>query len=945
MIPSRAGASAVETHRFRLPIVILSFGSLFVLLGTIDLCVTAPDYVNIGGILDQEDDSLANHFTLAVDRVNRELGLLGATKFQAKVFRVKPKDSFGASKYICELARSKVAAFVGPSSPSVKELVKASANRFNVPHLSTNWELHERRSPYTLTLFPDTDLIAQAYKDIIEDKKWKKFAVLYDSDDVLVILKHVLAYGFNQTQPDVLLYEFNPELSYEKMLKDIGTRNHFNIILGLQRDRVRETLVAGRDLYGSFYHAYLVLGLDFHSVPMEEIMMTRYLANVTTLRLVDPSRSEFQDVSDKHKSGGTMTPEGSIFGHGGGSHWSLTTTTLPPDDLDVEQLTTEEALIYDAVSLIAHGVQNLVRMNILGFQQLDCNKTTSNWDYGELFLDHLKRLTVRGLTGDLRLDQQGKRDAFQLDVLELNKNGRSWSFFKGATWDPTDGILRPKGDDAPKEMEFSVSGMTLKVVTVPNEPYTIINSSLTGQDRFYGYAIDLIKMLAERANFTPEFYIAADGAYGSHIGGGVWNGMIGDLMKHKADIAIVDLTTTAERESVVDFTTPFMNTGISILLRIPEMQPPSLFSFLHPFSIVVWFYTLTVYILTTLAIYVLGRFTPYEWVPSHPCDPDSEPENSFGDLNNCFWFTMGSIMQQGSDLVPRAVSTRTLASLWYFFCLILISSYTANLAAFLTAARMSSPIENANDLAKQTDIAYGAKDGGSTQRFFQNSNNSVYKRMWAYMESQKPSVFPKTNEEGIQRVLKGDYAYLMEVTSIDYLAERNCNLTRIGDLLDSKGYGIATPQGNFCCFVSTGSRVRNVLEHHLIIMQEKGLLQELKSLWWNTPGERCERVKDDSAEMTMDSLGGVFLTLVGGVLLGSVIGIFEFWWDKSQTPYGERDHILVEFLRELKLVLTCTGSRPNPESAENSVADDNISRKSGHSRQMSQVSATSLGHD
>lgn len=70
-------------------------------------------------------------------------------------------------------------------------------------------------------------------------------------------------------------------------------------------------------------------------------------------------------------------------------------------------------------------------------------------------------------------------------------------------------------------------------------------------------------------------------------------------------------------------------------------------------------------------------------------------------------------------LFHRAVSTRTLASLWYFFCLILISSYTANLAAFLTAARMSSPIENANDLAKQTDIAYGAKDGGSTKRFFQ----------------------------------------------------------------------------------------------------------------------------------------------------------------------------------------------------------------------------------
>ncbi|XP_022702440.1 glutamate receptor ionotropic, kainate 2-like isoform X2 [Varroa jacobsoni] len=920
-------AATIDPVRSQL---LLSLASLSILLSALHRS-QAIDHVNIGGIFDQEDEGLANHFTLAVDRVNRDLGMLGATKFQAKMFRVTPKDSFGASKRVCELARHKVAAFVGPSSPSVKELVKATAFRLNVPHVSTSWELHERQSPYTLRMYPEADLLARAYRDIISEKKWKKFAIFYDSDDVLVMLKYVLADGFNQTAPDVLLYEFDPDLSYEKMLKDIGTRNHFNVIIGLRPDRVKEALLAAEGSYSSFYHSYLILGLDFHSYKMEEVVMQRYLANVTMFRLVDPSRSEFQEVNNRQRSNSQLPTDSSIFGHVDAPNVWAPPSTTPPDDLDVERLTTEEALMYDAVSLIANGVHNLLRMNILGFQQLDCNKTNSNWDYGQLFLDHMKELTIRGLTGDVRLDKEGKRDMFTLDVLELNKGSKQWSFLKKSSWDPTTGINKPEGDEAVHDVEFSVSGMILKVVTVENAPYTIINHSLTGQDRFYGYAIDLIKMLAEKANFTPEFYIAPDSAYGSHIGGGVWNGMIGDLMKHKADIAIVDLTTTAERESVVDFTTPFMNTGISILLRTPEMQPPSLFSFLHPFSPLVWFYTLTVYILITVAVYVLGRFTPYEWVPSHPCDPDSEPENQFGTISDCFWFTMGSIMQQGSDLVPRAVSTRTLASLWYFFCLILISSYTANLAAFLTAARMSSPIENANDLAKQTDIAYGAKDGGSTKRFFQNSNNTVYKRMWAYMESQKPSVFPKTNEEGIQRVLKGDYAYLMEVTSIDYLVERNCNLTKIGGLLDNKGYGIATPQG---------SQVRGILEHHLIIMQEKGVLQELKDLWWKIPGEPCDRVKDDSAEMSMESLGGVFYTLYGGVLIGVFVALIEFWWEKSQAPYGERDHILVEFLRELKLVLTCTGSRPNPESADNSIADDAASRRSGHSRQASQVFAT-----
>jgi ionotropic kainate glutamate receptor 2 len=71
----------------------------------------------------------------------------------------------------------------------------------------------------------------------------------------------------------------------------------------------------------------------------------------------------------------------------------------------------------------------------------------------------------------------------------------------------------------------------------------------------------------------------------------------------------------------------------------------------------------------------------------------------------------------------------------------------------------------------------------------------TYKKMWRFMENKKPSVFVSTYEEGIQRVLKGNYAFLMESTMLDYTVQRDCNLTQIGGLLDSKGYGIATPMG------------------------------------------------------------------------------------------------------------------------------------------------------
>ena len=64
------------------------------------------------------------------------------------------------------------------------------------------------------------------------------------------------------------------------------------------------------------------------------------------------------------------------------------------------------------------------------------------------------------------------------------------------------------------------------------------------------------------------------------------------------------------------------------------------------------------------------------------------------------------------------------------------------------------------------------------------------------MESHITETFVDSYEAGVQRVLNGSYAFLGESTMLDYLVQRNCNLTQIGGLLDSKGYGIATPKGS-----------------------------------------------------------------------------------------------------------------------------------------------------
>lgn len=73
------------------------------------------------------------------------------------------------------------------------------------------------------------------------------------------------------------------------------------------------------------------------------------------------------------------------------------------------------------------------------------------------------------------------------------------------------------------------------------------------------------------------------------------------------------------------------------------------------------------------------------------------------------------------------------SSMWWFFSLLVTSSYTANLAAFLTKKNLGPTIDTAEDLSKQSKIKYGLMDGGSTYTFFKSSNYSTFKKMFTQM--------------------------------------------------------------------------------------------------------------------------------------------------------------------------------------------------------------------
>lgn len=117
----------------------------------------------------------------------------------------------------------------------------------------------------------------------------------------------------------------------------------------------------------------------------------------------------------------------------------------------------------------------------------------------------------------------------------------------------------------------------------------------------------------------------------------------------EADLAIADLTISAKRERVVDFTKPFMILGISIMImKINNNDKHHVFSFMDPLSYEIWMCIVFAYIGVSVVLFLVSRFSPNEW----RVEDDQNITNDFT-ISNSLWFALGAFMQQGCDISPR----------------------------------------------------------------------------------------------------------------------------------------------------------------------------------------------------------------------------------------------------------------------------------------------------
>ncbi|XP_026331180.1 ionotropic receptor 25a-like [Hyposmocoma kahamanoa] len=440
-----------------------------------------------------------------------------------------------------------------------------------------------------------------------------------------------------------------------------------------------------------------------------------------------------------------------------------------------------------------------------------------------------------------------------------------------------------------------------------------------GQPIYDGYCIELIGKLAETMEFDYEIVTPKSGSFGRRLTNGSWDGIVGDLMRGETDLAVAALTMTAEREEVIDFVAPyFEQTGILIVIRKP-IRKTSLFKFMTVLRTEVWLSIVAALVLTGFMIWLLDKYSPY----SARNNPDAYPYpcREFT-LKESFWFALTSFTPQGGGEAPKALSGRTLVAAYWLFVVLMLATFTANLAAFLTVERMQTPVSSLEQLARQSRINYTVVESSTIHQYFINmkfAEDTLYRvwkeitlnatsdqaqyRVWDYpireqyghillaINASGPVPDAKTGFQQVNDHADADFAFIHDSAEIRYEVTRNCNLTDVGEVFAEQPYAIAVQQG---------SRLQEDLSRALLEIQKERFLEQLANKYWNESARQACPDADESEGITLESLGGVFIATLFGLGLAMITLAWEVFYykrkekNKIQTIDTEKKQAFVE---------------------------------------------------
>ncbi|XP_032231013.1 glutamate receptor ionotropic, NMDA 1 [Nematostella vectensis] len=439
-------------------------------------------------------------------------------------------------------------------------------------------------------------------------------------------------------------------------------------------------------------------------------------------------------------------------------------------------------------------------------------------------------VNLKGRTGPLEFSSTGARLVYQFaiaQVTELQAGVKHWEK-KGVAHAHSTTILQPRVFEAFLKQDLP-HPRRLRIVTIEHHPFTMLrspdfsnkmgtkcsseNSVLclrysknkpSGQglneshfEEFqevmccYGVMIDLLLLIQKQSGFTFELYLVRDGRYGSYDPElREMNGMIGDVARGTADMALATITITQERLRYVDFTTPYAGNSLTFLVKKQRKSTKSPFPewiqdtrLMKPFSVDLWLTCVATFLFVAFTVWLIEKLTKYKKIRSGLFLPFEYLAYVYG---NIFHVPLTHI-QAKTHAVPVIMVVTN------FGALVLVSSYTANLLVSLIVVDDVTVVKGLDDnklINPPDDFKFATIRDTSSEDFFKNSPNRRLRDIYESMKDESVGNF----SEGVARVRSGDLtAFIAESDGLlyDITDDPDCSLKRDGKPLDLAGLALA----------------------------------------------------------------------------------------------------------------------------------------------------------
>ncbi|RWS30328.1 glutamate receptor ionotropic: kainate 2-like protein, partial [Leptotrombidium deliense] len=549
-----------------------------------------------------------------------------------------------------------------------------------------------------------------------------------------------------------------------------------------------------------------------------------------------------------------------------------------------------------------------------------------------------------GKFGEFVVNCEGSLESYQSVTLRLSRQvyRRDMKSRKIAEWEysePSGNLFFTSadedgdGEDKPLE-EIPEDGILIQVILVCNylvltnhPPFVMkyTENSTDGTQKqtvsYYGFLIDLLEYIKAEIPTFPKYIIrehsSGDGLYGHYKTGkdkneenadgsggeeddgegGVglpWKGAIKEIYKLKRVLSLGAWTRTYERENLTDFTEPFFEmVGLNVLMK-KQKRHIFYYKFVSVLEGSVWLCITGAYFITSILLTLFDKYSPYSYQNNKLKYKDDNEKRIFT-FKESLWFCMTSLTPQGGGEAPKSLSGRLVAATWWLFSFIVVASYSANLAAFLTVSRIDNRVTSFYKLTKQYKVRYAPIALSAVETYFNrlamveekfyevwkdmSLNDSLtederaqlaiwdypisdrFTKIWAQVTEAKA---PKSFEEALSRVKnsqdhKEGFALITDSLTVDYFTFTHCDVTKVG--LDFSPRPLSLAIGKEL------KDLKALIDAAIIKLRNNRTIANLKGKWWdwNELRQDCEDQRRLSNGISLRNAGGTFIVFIAGV--------------------------------------------------------------------------------